>query len=105
MKGINMSTNLEKKSFERNVQNLNEHMKRSINVIEQKFNDAIKRIDNMKKSFEDSIIESDIETKGPEILQKIENKKQLIDQIGNFFLNSNTNVDDLTTLVNKYSNN
>ena len=100
-----MSTNLEKKSFERDIHKLNKNMECSIDVIEQKFNDAIKRIDNMKKSFEDSIIESDIETKGPEILQKIENKKQLIDQIGNFFLNSNTNVDDLTTLVNKYSNN
>lgn len=100
-----MSTNLEKKSFEIDVRKLNDRMERSIDVVEQKFNDALIRIDNMKKSIENCINESNYTTLAPELLNKIDSRNTFNNQLKDHFINSNISVDDIVVLSQKYSDN
>lgn len=100
-----MTTNLEKRSFEADIKKLNERLECNIDVLEMKFNDAIKRIENVKSSIEESIRDTDVENRATDTINKIDSKTIINDSIRDFFLQSNATVDDVNHLVSKYQDN
>jgi len=100
-----MSTNLEKRSFDLEVNKINERMERSLDVIDKKFNDAIQKIDNFKYKMEETISESNIDTKASEIISLISDKQSINTQLRNHFVMTSIGVDDITQLASKYTDN
>ena len=69
-----MTTNLEKRSFDLSIKKLNEKLERNISVLDMKFKDALKRIDNMRKNVIQSITDSNVVQATTDLTHRIDSK-------------------------------
>jgi len=98
-----MSTNLQLKSEESELIHSGTRISHEIDVIEQKFDDALNRIGNYKSNILGDLINFDINSVVADTILFINNYKSLNTDAINIFVNSFSALEGLSLLIDRYS--
>lgn len=100
-----MSTNLVEKRYEDEVRKQNKSLERNIALIEDKFNTALKRIDNIRKSISRDIEDSNYSQRTTELIDKLNQQQEINENLLKYFVDNTTTSSGLNEIISRYGDN